>query len=143
MNPINSGAGAAGIRDIIALRQQIIDQSKVLQQLNAPGAVQEGTQATGSTTGGFAENLRSALDKVNRSKRGDYRQYYDQALIDALDAVARAAARHPEHPRLRADCEAFGDAQRRRVLRVTDAEIASGDTATSQEAFAAVLANEL
>ncbi len=68
MNPINSGAGAAGIRDIIALRQQIIDQSKVLQQLNAPGAVQEGTQATGSTTGGFAENLRSALDKVNQSQ---------------------------------------------------------------------------
>jgi flagellar hook-basal body complex protein FliE len=30
--------------------------------------VQEGTQATGSTTGGFAENLRSALDKVNQSQ---------------------------------------------------------------------------
>jgi ATP-dependent helicase/nuclease subunit A len=30
-----------------------------------------------------------------------------QALIDALDVVCRAASRHPEHPRLRADCEAF------------------------------------
>jgi hypothetical protein len=28
-----------------------------------------------------------ALDKVNRSKRGDYRQYYDQALIDGVAAL--------------------------------------------------------
>jgi ATP-dependent exoDNAse (exonuclease V) beta subunit len=30
-----------------------------------------------------------------------------QALTDGLDAVCRAAGRHPEHPRLRADCETF------------------------------------
>ncbi len=30
-----------------------------------------------------------------------------QQLADALDAVCRAAGRHTEHPRLRADCEAF------------------------------------
>jgi ATP-dependent helicase/nuclease subunit A len=30
-----------------------------------------------------------------------------QVLTDALDAVCRAAGRHPEHPRLRSDCEAF------------------------------------
>ncbi len=30
-----------------------------------------------------------------------------QSLNDALDAVCRAAGRHPEHPRLRSDCEAF------------------------------------
>lgn len=41
------------------------------------------------------------LSKVKCAKKDG------QALIDALDAVARAAARHPEHPRLRADCEAF------------------------------------
>jgi flagellar hook-basal body complex protein FliE len=68
MNPINSGAGAAGIRDIIALRQQIIDQSKVLQQLNGPTTAHEGTQGASSTTGGFAENLRNALNKVNQSQ---------------------------------------------------------------------------
>lgn len=28
-----------------------------------------------------------ALDKVNSSKRGDYRQYYDQALIDGVTAL--------------------------------------------------------
>jgi hypothetical protein len=29
------------------------------------------------------------LAKVNRSKRGDYRQYYDQALIDGVSALYR------------------------------------------------------
>lgn len=68
MNPINSAGGAASIRDIIALRRQIVDQSKVLQQLNGPGAVQEGAQTTGAATGGFADSLRTALDKVNQSQ---------------------------------------------------------------------------
>ncbi|MBN8212568.1 MAG: sulfotransferase family 2 domain-containing protein [Xanthomonadales bacterium] len=30
-----------------------------------------------------------ALDKVNSSKRGDYRQYYDQALIDGVTELYR------------------------------------------------------
>lgn len=41
------------------------------------------------------------LSKVKCAKKDG------QALIDALDAVSRAAARHPEHPQLHADCEAF------------------------------------
>jgi ATP-dependent helicase/nuclease subunit A len=42
------------------------------------------------------------LSKVACAKTKD-----GQALADALDAVRRAGARHPEHPRLRSDCEAF------------------------------------
>ena len=41
------------------------------------------------------------LSKVKCAKKDG------QPLIDALEAVCRAAARHPEHPRLRSDCEMF------------------------------------
>lgn len=41
------------------------------------------------------------LSKVKCAKKDG------QALIDALEAVGRAAARHAEHPRLRRDCEAY------------------------------------
>lgn len=66
MNPLNPTAGAAGIRDILAMRQDIIGRSQVLQQINN-GAEQ--TQAVGQApAGGFADNLRSALDKVSESQ---------------------------------------------------------------------------
>ena len=67
MSTINSTGGAAGIRDIIALRQQIIDKSQVLQQLKGPDA----TGAAGSAAapaGGFADTLRTALDNVNQTQ---------------------------------------------------------------------------
>jgi flagellar hook-basal body complex protein FliE len=61
MNPINA-TGAAGVRDILAMRQQIIDRSQLLQQINTNGPQQvEG----GGNPGGFADTLRTALDKVN------------------------------------------------------------------------------
>ena len=67
MNPINPATGAAGVRDIIALRQQLIERSQLLQQLREPGAT-EAAATPQSTTGGFAENLRSALDNVNQTQ---------------------------------------------------------------------------
>jgi flagellar hook-basal body complex protein FliE len=68
MSAINSmGGGAAGVRDIIALRQQIIDKSQVLQQLKAPEATgATGTAATPSS--GFADSLRTALDNVSQTQ---------------------------------------------------------------------------
>ena len=65
----SSGAigGAGGIRDIIALRQQIIDRSALLQQLHAPQGA-ETAQIGSSPAGGFTDALRGALDKVNASQ---------------------------------------------------------------------------
>lgn len=64
MNPISSGTGAAGVRDILALRQQIIERTQILKQIDGPAAA-ETTGATGGPAGGFADNLRSALEKVS------------------------------------------------------------------------------
>jgi len=71
MSGVNSiGGGAAGIRDIIALRQQIIDRSQLLQQLHAP-QTQDTAAAAGTANaqgGGFAGALKSALDGVNATQ---------------------------------------------------------------------------
>ena len=72
MSGVNGiGSGAAGIRDIIALRQQIIDRSQILQQLHAPAAGAQETAATGTagdSTNGFAGALKTALDGVNATQ---------------------------------------------------------------------------
>ena len=61
------GAGfsnAAGLREIMQLRQQVIDKSQILQQVHAPQAQASGT----ASEGGFTGTLKSALDSVNASQ---------------------------------------------------------------------------
>lgn len=64
MNPVGPTSGAAGVRDILAMRQEIIGRSQVLQQLKAG----EETAPTQKPGGAFADNLMSALDKVSDSQ---------------------------------------------------------------------------
>jgi len=64
MNPISGAGNAAGIQQIIAMRQQIIDKSQLLQQLHGsqgPAAPAE----TNGPAGGFQNALKSALDSVS------------------------------------------------------------------------------
>jgi flagellar hook-basal body complex protein FliE len=63
MNPINSATGAAGLQQILALRQQIVDRSALLQQLQTPAG-----PATQPAAGGFSDALKSALDGVNSTQ---------------------------------------------------------------------------
>ena len=75
VGPIGGGggafSGASGIRDIMAMRQQIIDRSQVLQQVHATQANGTATAATGTTTqsgaGGFSNVLQNALGAVNEA----------------------------------------------------------------------------
>ncbi len=71
MNPVGRVGGAGSVDQIIQLRQQLIERSRVLQELhqaqgaNGAGAAQ-GTQPAAG--GGFADTLRTALDQVNESQ---------------------------------------------------------------------------
>jgi flagellar hook-basal body complex protein FliE len=67
MNPINGAGNAAGIQQIIALRQQIIDRSQILQQLHGPQGAGAPAEAQGPA-GGFQDALKSALDSVSATQ---------------------------------------------------------------------------
>ena len=63
-----SGNGAGGIQQIIALRQQIIDRSQLLQNLHAPDATAQANAPAAGPAGGFTGALKSALDGVQATQ---------------------------------------------------------------------------
>jgi flagellar hook-basal body complex protein FliE len=67
MNPVTGAGNAAGIQQIIALRQQIIDKSALLQQLHGPQATAPAAAPTGPA-GGFTDALKNALDSVSATQ---------------------------------------------------------------------------
>jgi len=68
MTPIGGASGAAGIREIMALRQQIVDRSNLLQQIRTPDSPAPAADEA-APAGGFAGALKSALDGVNDSQK--------------------------------------------------------------------------
>jgi flagellar hook-basal body complex protein FliE len=62
------GGGAGGIQQIIALRQQIIDRSQLLQTLHAPNAATQADAPAAGPAGGFTGALKSALDGVQATQ---------------------------------------------------------------------------
>lgn len=62
------GGRASGIQDIMALRQQIMERSQLLQQVRAPDAAQQSQQASGPA-GSFTDTLKGALDSVSASQQ--------------------------------------------------------------------------
>ena len=70
------GGAGAGIQQIIALRQQIIDRSQLLQQLHGPQQARPSTDPA-QPANGFAGALKSALDGVSDT------QAKAEALSDA------------------------------------------------------------
>lgn len=66
MSGVSGIGGAGGLQQILAMRQQIIDRSNLLQQVKdaAPAAQQPQTQGDG-----FAGALKHALDGVNATQQ--------------------------------------------------------------------------
>jgi len=68
MSTINGiGGGAAGVQQIMALRQQIMDRSQTLQQLHAPQGAGTVTQIQAPAQN-FADAFKTALDGVNATQ---------------------------------------------------------------------------
>ncbi len=63
MNPVGGIGGGGSIEQIIALRQQIIDRSKVLQEVHQPKPAEPAEAGTAATS--FGDTLKTALDNVN------------------------------------------------------------------------------
>ncbi|MCX7284152.1 MAG: flagellar hook-basal body complex protein FliE [Novosphingobium sp.] len=62
------GGRASGIQDIMALRQQIMERSQLLQQVKAPDATQAPVASSGPA-GSFTDTLKGALDTVNATQQ--------------------------------------------------------------------------
>lgn len=67
MSGVGGIGGGAGIQQILAMRQQILDRSQLLQQLHGPEAAPTADPAP-AAPGSFAETLKGALDSVNASQ---------------------------------------------------------------------------
>lgn len=67
MSAVGPVGGAAGLQQILAMRQQIIDRSKLLQDVKA--AAPETQVQNGGPADGFTGALRHALDSVNNSQK--------------------------------------------------------------------------
>ena len=68
MSGIGGIGGAGSIQQIMAMRQQILDRSQLLQQLHAPAGQAAPADAPASPTGQFTDALKSALDQVKDSQ---------------------------------------------------------------------------
>lgn len=67
MSGVGGIGSASGLQQILALRQQILDRSQLLQQLHAPGSA--AAQPTGeNAAGNFTTALKSALDGVSATQ---------------------------------------------------------------------------
>ena len=71
MNPVSSVGGGGSIEQIIALRQQIIERSKVLQDVHQPKT--EAPTEAASPTPSFGDSLRGVA--------------HPAAMVDVLEMV--------------------------------------------------------
>ena len=96
MSGIGGIGGAGGLQQIMALRQQIIDRSQLLQQVRTPaaGAPEAATEAPGAkgVSGGFTSALKSALDTVNATQENASKlsEGYDKGEVTDIAKVMLA-----------------------------------------------------
>lgn len=91
MNPVGGIGGGGSIDQIIALRQQIIDRSKVLSELHEtkPASPVEGAAPQAAS---FGNSLRDALDNVNstQSRASGITEAYERGEVTDIAKVMLA-----------------------------------------------------
>ncbi len=94
MSGVGGIGGAGSVQQIMALRQQILERSSVLQELQqAKGAADTGAAAPSEPAGGgFADTLRTALDGVNaaQSKSSELAAGYERGEVTDIAKVMLA-----------------------------------------------------
>jgi len=92
MNPVSEAGGAGTINQVMALRQQIIDRSQVLQELHQDKTAAPTEAKPAQENGGFADSLRSALDGVNAAQQrsGDITAAYERGEVTDIAKVMLA-----------------------------------------------------
>ena len=92
MNPLSGAGGAGSINQVMALRQQIIDRSQVLQELHQDKTAAPTEAKPAQENGGFADSLRSALDGVNAAQQrsGDITAAYERGEVTDIAKVMLA-----------------------------------------------------
>jgi flagellar hook-basal body complex protein FliE len=93
MSGINGigGGGGGGVSQIIALRQQIIDRSSLLQELHQAKQA-SGAQEAAQPGGGFADTLKSALEGVNttQARASELTEGYERGEVTDIAKVMLA-----------------------------------------------------
>ena len=94
MSSIGGISGAGGLQQIMALRQQIIDRSQLLQQVRTPdaGAAEVAAPAADAPQNGFTSALKTALDGVNaaQGKAETLSEGYDKGEVTDIAKVMLA-----------------------------------------------------
>ncbi|MEL7729633.1 flagellar hook-basal body complex protein FliE [Citromicrobium bathyomarinum] len=92
MNPVSASGSGGAINQVMALRQQIIDRSSVLQELHQDKTAAPTAAEPAQDSGGFADSLRSALDGVNaaQQKSGEITAAYERGEVTDIAKVMLA-----------------------------------------------------
>ncbi|MEO0031137.1 MAG: flagellar hook-basal body complex protein FliE [Pseudomonadota bacterium] len=90
MSGISGVGGAGGIQQILAMRQQIIDRSQLLQQVKDAKPTDAAAPAT--PAGNFTDALKSALDNVNQTqvKADNLSEGYEKGEVTDIAKVMLA-----------------------------------------------------
>lgn len=92
MNPVSGAGGTGAINQVMALRQQIIERSSVLQELHQDKTAGPSEAGAAQGSGGFADSLRSALDGVSAAQKrsGEITAAYERGEVTDIAKVMLA-----------------------------------------------------